>query len=389
MIIFYISSSTIPSRRANSIHVINMCSALTNLGYKTKLFIRSDSKNIKKIIFDTYNFKSDLLRIIVTSPLFDRGTELYIAIKALCKFFYLSKSEKNSSYIISRNLFAAFFLSLFFKKKLIYETHIPEVQIIRKVIQKFLLKRNYVYTVVISNALKNIMLSHHKILTSNISIFHDAAFDDVVFLSNEEKIEKRKKYFPQIKKLNNYYFYVGYFGHLYEGRGIEIIQKLAQKNPKILFLVFGGLEKDLASFKINNKFSNLFFMGHLDSKNVKSIMSLMDTLLMPYQKKVSISSKSINTVDWMSPLKMFEYMSVGVPIISSNLSVLKEVLVNRQNSLLVEPENIQQWSLALNELMNNKNLAKKISKNAYEDFLNNYTWEKRAESMLQLLQNKT
>ena len=123
-------------------------------------------------------------------------------------------------------------------------------------------------------------------------------------------------------------------------------------------------------------------MGHLPSKDVKFVMSIMDILLMPYQKSVSVSLKSVNTASWMSPIKMFEYMSVGVPVISSDLEVLREVLVDKHNSLLVKPEDVNEWLTALNLLIKDKNFAKSIGLNAYKEFVEKYTWELRAKKMI-------
>ena len=58
---------------------------------------------------------------------------------------------------------------------------------------------------------------------------------------------------------------------------------------------------------------------------------------MPYQAKVSIGVKGHDTGRWMSPMKMFEYMAAGVPVISSDLAVLREILINEKNALLVSP----------------------------------------------------
>mgnify|MGYP000391910871 CR=1 FL=1 len=72
-------------------------------------------------------------------------------------------------------------------------------------------------------------------------------------------------------------------------------------------------------------------MGYLDQRSIYEKMSMMDVLLMPYQKQVSIGIELVDTSRWMSPMKMFEYMSSSVPIISSNLPVLREVLVAQAN----------------------------------------------------------
>ena len=55
--------------------------------------------------------------------------------------------------------------------------------------------------------------------------------------------------------------FIGYFGHLYPGRGIEVIQGLAEKYPQHAFLVYGGNDKEIALFTNYNLFENFFFYG--------------------------------------------------------------------------------------------------------------------------------
>ena len=83
----------------------------------------------------------------------------------------------------------------------------------------------------------------------------------------------------------------------------------------------------------------------------------------------------------MSPMKMFEYMSYGLPIISSDINVLREVL-NENNSILVEPENIRKWDIALKELVKNFSLRKSIANEAKLLLEKKYTWAKRAERVI-------
>jgi hypothetical protein len=62
---------------------------------------------------------------------------------------------------------------------------------------------------------------------------------------------------------------------------------------------------------------------------------MMDALLMPYQKHVSIDLSSVDASKWISPMKMFEYLSSGALIISSNIPVLLEVLIDNDTCLFV------------------------------------------------------
>ena len=59
-------------------------------------------------------------------------------------------------------------------------------------------------------------------------------------------------------------------------------------------------------------------------------------------------------------------MSSKVPIISSDLPVLREILENKVNAILVDPNNVEEWSSALVSVMNDKHLANTISKNSYK-----------------------
>src|SRR5690606_26549923 len=103
--------------------------------------------------------------------------------------------------------------------------------------------------------------------------------------------------------------------------------------------------------------------------------------LAPYQEDVYTKNEAVNIGRWMSPLKLFEYMSVGKPIIASDLSILREVLVDEKNSLLCSSRNIDDWIKALYRL-SDVNLREVLGKNAREDFLSKYTWETRAKNVL-------
>jgi len=175
---------------------------------------------------------------------------------------------------------------------------------------------------------------------------------------------------------------VGYFGHLYPGIGIEIIQGLAAKDPDIAFIVYGGNDKEIKNYTDDNSSENLYFMGYLQPKNVHKAMAMMDVLLMPYQKSVSIGLGDIDTAQWMSPMKLFEYMSVGVPIISSDLPVLREVLADGKNCLLVKPDDIEGWSNALRRISDSPELEAMLGTNAYDEYQKEYTWEIRAKRIL-------
>jgi glycosyltransferase involved in cell wall biosynthesis len=388
MLVYYISPSTVPSRSANSIHVINMCEGLVQLGYKVVLFARSDNSikiESNKFIDQFYGINSDDIDLNRYSSKTTKGIELFIAIFAFVKFLIDSSKGLAPQIIISRNIYASLLFGLLLRKKVIYETHSPEFGF-RKKIQKMLLSSSKIYTVVISNALKRIICKSHSLTNGErIYIFHDAAREGFLKLNNLERKAQRKKVIGRKIDLRKYKKFIGYFGHLYSGRGIELIRNIAKKNPKYAFLVYGGNEKEIKKCKEDNSIENLFIMGYISPNLVHCTMEVMDILLMPYQKSVSVGVEGVDTAGWMSPMKMFEYMSTGVPIVSSDLQVLREVLVNSENCLLVKPDDINEWSNAVQQIAMDVDLAKKIGNNAYSEYSGRYNWKYRAACMINLL----
>ena len=136
-------------------------------------------------------------------------------------------------------------------------------------------------------------------------VLHDAASENIP----SETEAHNGTFLSEKIKSARYKSLVGYFGHLYPGRGIEIIIGLAKINPSVLFCVCGGTPELVTSFRSTNRLQNIIYLGHVPHRESRYLMSRCDVLLMPYQRKVSIGDHSADTSRWMSPMKMFEYMA--------------------------------------------------------------------------------
>ena len=185
-------------------------------------------------------------------------------------------------------------------------------------------------------------------------------------------------------KFDKYSLLCGYFGQLNNGRGIEIIEFLSRSLPDYYFLVFGGNDDEVNKLRKKNIQSNLKYMGYFQNHESRKIMCCLDALLMPYQNKVYVGKRDLDTSQWMSPMKMFEYLASGVPILSSDLNVLKEVLKDNENSLLIDPLDHKAWKEKLIFLEKNPKLAFNISKNAHIQYKHFHTWGIRAKKILEL-----
>lgn len=366
MKILYLSQSRIPSKSANSIHVMKMCKAFERMGAGvTLLGIKGDKNNID--LGEYYGSKLDFDLVIF--PIKEKKGEIIKL--ALYDFFWFLKNKKQHFDLIYSRSSLCLVLFLMFKKKFIYEIHSSPRTKLHLICEKLIFKNNKLNKIVfISEQLERYYKSKfHNLKNKDICIAADASDPFPLYV---DKISLKGK--------SN--FNIGYIGHLYPGKGGETIIDISKRMPDINFHIVGGLEKDIEKLEKQKKNKNLYFYGHVSHKQTKSYLNEFDIVLAPYKNKVNLANTSVDIGQWMSPLKIFEYMASGKPIIASNLKVLREVLFHEKNCLLADPDKISEWVDQINKLKTNKNLRNKISKKAKEDFLEKYTWEKRAEKII-------
>lgn len=175
---------------------------------------------------------------------------------------------------------------------------------------------------------------------------------------------------------------VVYTGHLYAGRGVELLLELAQSFPQVHFLLVGGnpqavdqCQKKVETFGL----LNVTLTGFVENKKLAIYQAAGEILLMPYGRMITGSSGG-NTADICSPMKMFEYMAAGRAILSSDLPVLREVL-NEKNAVFCAADELDSWKKGLQFLLDNPEHRNAIGKQAQSD-AENYSWKSRAVKTL-------
>jgi glycosyltransferase involved in cell wall biosynthesis len=83
---------------------------------------------------------------------------------------------------------------------------------------------------------------------------------------------------------------------------------------------------------------------------------------------------------YTSPLKLFEYMRLGRPIVASNLAAIREVLTDGKTALLVPPDDPEALAAALVRLGSDLGLAAALGA-AARGLAPEYTWARRAERL--------
>jgi len=117
--------------------------------------------------------------------------------------------------------------------------------------------------------------------------------------------------------------------------------------------------------------------GHQLHETMPLWMKAADILVLPNKGQENISKL------YTSPLKLFEYMVIGRPIVASDLPSLREIL-NAKNAILFEPDNSKSLALAIKKLIQDSSRAQLLADQARLD-AQKYSWSARAKKILEFI----
>ena len=182
---------------------------------------------------------------------------------------------------------------------------------------------------------------------------------------------------------------VVYAGQLYPWKGVDTLLRAIALLPEARLVVLGGRgspdDPDLVACRqvvcdlgISDRVDFRGFVPHGEVRATiagagAAVLPLPDNLMARY---------------FTSPLKLFDYMAAGVPIVASDLPTVREVLADGDNALLVAPGDPDGLAAAIRRLLVNPGLADRLRRTAF-DQVNAYTWDARAARILEALERVT
>ena len=358
MKIVYVAETSLTNKSAYTQHVVKMCDAFCHLNHDLILYLPKVGENF---IFETLKKKFLLTakkKFKIKSLIDKKLTNFFFKLFFLRKVLKNIKSD-NPDLIITRSLLSSILFSIF-RIKHILEIH-SEFQSLTKFLMinlKFI-KSDYIKKKILISESLNKIFNFKK---NEYIVLHDG-----VDINNFKFTENRN----EIKKLC-------YTGGFYKGRGIELIIELAKNFTDLEFELYGQTDS-----KLDINLNNLKIFDYVNYCDVPNILSNSDILLMPYANKVFVRSKSLNTANYCSPLKMFDYLASGKIIISSNLDGICEVLKHKKNSIIVEEFKYEFWKKEINKILRKEYDLQSIKKNAIKT-ANEFTWIKRASTITKI-----
>lgn len=370
MHIAYLSASTIPSQAANAVQVMKMCDAFAQLGHRVTLLAKPPRQELPSAV-DPFAFYRLTPSFEIQCPPQARGVWPLRRLQKGWSYRRLLR-QQGCELLYARSLSRLRF-SLSLDLPFVFEAHEPFPN--RPELAALLRHPRCRLVVVISHALAEEYRRRFDFLSpQRLLVAHDGAS----WAGAPSPVPPRSEGEP---------LRVVYVGSLLPGKGMEIIAPLAERCPWAHFAVVGGSSEAVAHWRgaLAGQ-DNIAFHGFKAHSETTAYLRHGHVLIAPYSQRVGAHNSQADIAPWMSPLKLFEYMAQGRPIVASRLPVLEEVLRHGDNALLARPSALAEWVEALQRLQQSPTLRQRLGEAAFRDFDHHYTWEQRAKRILSAIE---
>jgi glycosyltransferase involved in cell wall biosynthesis len=367
-----ITNSRIPSLTANSIQAMKVCQALAQLGHEIRLFAPRETRSVSmETLHAHYGLRTPFeIEWLSSVPALKRYDFTLYSFLAARKF----KADIVYTWLLNPAVVA-----LWLGQPTVLELH-AEVTgrlgpwLLRRFLRSRTRKRILATTRPLREAIER---------AAGLRLPEDAirvapnGVDLAQYESLPEAAEARRQLgLPE--KLT-----AGFTGHIYPGRGADLLFKLAVQMPDVHFLWVGGKPDEVGYWRdrlVEVGASNVTMTGFVENSRLPLYQAAADVLLMPYGRSISASSGQ-DIAEVINPMKMFDYMAAGRAILSADLPVIHEVL-NSSNAVFCEPGDAAAWEQGLRSLLRDEPRRSTLGMQAQKDVAG-YTWIARAERALE------
>ena len=177
-----------------------------------------------------------------------------------------------------------------------------------------------------------------------------------------------------------------YLGGMSKIRGIiellEAFAILTRKYSDWILTMVGEITPKSFAEEVNTLISDLKI-----EKNIKLVGQV------PYEKKERYSSRaSIGVVTYLPyannmsclPNKLFDYMLVGLPVVTSNFDLYKEIVEGNACGITVDPTKAEEIAEAVSYLIEHPGEAKKMGENGKRAVMEKYNWGIEGRKLLNI-----
>jgi glycosyltransferase involved in cell wall biosynthesis len=176
---------------------------------------------------------------------------------------------------------------------------------------------------------------------------------------------------------------IGYAGHLYAWKGVDVLLEALARLPNASGLIVGGHEREPDLARVRARVADLGLAGRVELTGLVSPREVPAQLARANVLVLPNPATTIST-HFTSPLKLFEYMAAGRPIVASDLPAIREILRDGEHAILVPAGDAGAMASAITRLLADAGEADRLARAAF-DAAGQYSWEFRAERLEDVL----
>ncbi|MGF1694907.1 glycosyltransferase family 4 protein [Vibrio lamellibrachiae] len=176
------------------------------------------------------------------------------------------------------------------------------------------------------------------------------------------------------------HFTIGFVGTLKPWHGVEKLLEsfalLHQSHPETRLLIVGDgpMRKELESqIRALNLVDVVKLTGAVEPSNIAHYYQKMDVGVAPYPGDIHF---------YFSPLKIYEYMAAGLPVVASNVGQISDLVDDHHHGLLYSAQELSQLTEALTYLVENPSIAHVYGQSGRLSAMKHHSWQSRVERVL-------
>ena len=175
-------------------------------------------------------------------------------------------------------------------------------------------------------------------------------------------------------------FVIGFAGSLKPWHGVETLLdafiELAEADDVYRLLIVGDGPKRVEMerrLEAGGLLDRAEFTGAVPKEQIPRYLRWMDVATAPYEQLEDF---------YFSPLKVFEYMAAGTPIVASCIGQIPEILDHGRTGLLSEPGRAADLAEQIRRLSLDRGLAALLGAEARREAFQQHGWERRVKTIL-------
>lgn len=362
----YITFARIPTEKAHGSQIVHMCEAFAKRGMDVELILPKRSNALQaEDLFSFYGVEK-LFRVthvpIIDMLILGRfGYYLTVASFVLSAKWHVWR-RGIQGIIYTRDAL----LSLLFPGCVVELHDAPQVpsRVWGRLLHRAsacIVKTTHLKSVVTSNGIHERAV---MVVGNGVDV---AAFDKV----GDSLVIRRQLGLPLDKKI---VLYIGsFFTHAWKGVDV-LLEAIAYLPPDTHAVLVGGSLDDVVRIKKQCGVERLTVRAAVPQNEVATWIKMADALVLPNKSGYTASDL------YTSPLKLFEYMVSGIPIVASDLPSIREI-ATPEEVLFVEPNDPRALAEGIIRVLQDPHLGSRLRKNAYRKGIE-YTWENQAGKIL-------